>query len=562
MELPNSVKELKLLRYLDLSKTEIRALPNSICSLYNLETLKLLGCFWLFELPKDLSNLVNLQHLELDDMFWFKSSILPPKIGCLTVLQNLHAFQISHESGYGIDELKDMKCLKGTLHISKLENATNAAEAKLKEKEKLKKVVFEWSNSDGDPQHEAADESMLEHLQPHSNLEALHLVCYKGTRFPSWIRDRLLPNLVNLSLNHCSKCKVLSLGKLDHLKELHIKGMPELEEWPEAEYLSLKIMKISNCPMLRSLPNFFPDMELLKIKRCDSLKTLPLTPYLCSLTLVDNLILEDWNEKLEPIYRINDQGQHEPVRFVNDQGEMIEVMASYFRCVTDLKIIKCPMLQELPKYVCPQKLEISGCQRVNTLPEISQCLEQLVLDDCHGETLVRAIPNTNSLFSLVISNISSLNILPKLPHLSGLKALYIHCCSDLVSLAGEESSLQGIFSLKLLSIQNCPQLVTLPEQGLPIAIECLSIGSCHNLKSLGPKEVLRNLTCLKDLYLSDCPVLHSLPEEGLPASLQHLHIEGCPLLLKKCRNDRDPDWPKIMNTPDLELEPIDGDGAS
>ncbi|XP_028112364.1 disease resistance protein RGA2-like [Camellia sinensis] len=562
MELPNSVKELKLLRYLDLSKTEIRALPNSICSLYNLETLKLLGCFWLFELPKDLGNLVNLQHLELDDMFWFKSSILPPKIGCLTVLQNLHAFQISHESGYGIDELKDMKCLKGTLHISKLENATNAAEAKLKEKEKLKKVVFEWSNSDGDPQHEAADESMLEDLQPHSNLEALHLVCYKGTRFPSWIRDRLLPNLVNLSLNHCSKCKVLSLGKLDHLKELHIKGMPELEEWPEAEYLSLKIMKISNCPMLRSLPNFFPDMELLKIKRCDSLKTLPLTPYLCSLTLVDNLILEDWNEKLEPIYRINDQGQHEPVRFVNDQGKMIEVMASYFRCVTDLKIIKCPMLQELPKYVCPQKLEISGCQRVNTLPEISQCLEQLVLDDCHGETLVRAIPNTNSLFSLVISNISSLNILPKLPHLSGLKALYIHCCSDLVSLAGEESSLQGIFSLKLLSIQNCPQLVTLPEQGLPIAIECLSIGSCHNLKSLGPKEVLRNLTCLKDLYLSDCPVLHSLPEEGLPASLQHLHIEGCPLLLKKCRNDRDPDWPKIMNTPDLELEPIDGDGAS
>ncbi|XWS58624.1 hypothetical protein CRYUN_Cryun08bG0050700 [Craigia yunnanensis] len=98
--------------------------------------------------------MVNLHYLELDDMFWFKCRTLPPRMGNLTSLQNLHAFPVSGTSGHGIEELKDMANLTGTLNISNLENAVNAAEAKLNEKEGLQKLVLEWSDKDFNQENE------------------------------------------------------------------------------------------------------------------------------------------------------------------------------------------------------------------------------------------------------------------------------------------------------------------------------------------------------------------------------------------------------------------------
>uniref|UniRef100_A0A7N2L4P7 Disease resistance R13L4/SHOC-2-like LRR domain-containing protein n=1 Tax=Quercus lobata TaxID=97700 RepID=A0A7N2L4P7_QUELO len=494
LELPGSIDELKLLRYLDLSRTEIKFLPNSICNLYNLETLKLLGCPWLFKLPKDLGNLVNLRHMELEDLFWFKFSVLPPKVGNLTRLQNWHAFRVGNKIGYRIEELKNMAYLSGTLHISQLENVVNVVEAKMNEK--------------------------------------------KGNEFPAWMREGGIQNLVSVTLNDCTNCKTLTLGELPNLRVLCVKGMQELEKWPEVRCPSLSRLKFSNCPKLRELPNCFPKLRTLKIKSCISLRALPVAPSLMFLTLIDNLILEDWSEVVTA---------WEPM------------CGSWFNLL-ELNVTSCPKLQTLPIDFAPQKLEISGCELLVALPQphFAERLQHLALDACLDGTLVRAIPNTSSLYSLVISGVSNLTSLPQWPQLPGLKALYIRDCKDLMSLSeSKEASLSTLLSLTLLSIRNCPMLVKLTEE-LPATLECLSIGSCPFLQSLGPKEILKSLPSLKDLYIEDCPMLQSLPEDGLPSSLQHLQIQRCPLLTERCQMEEGggggPDRPKVMHIPDLEID--------
>ncbi|RHN66011.1 putative P-loop containing nucleoside triphosphate hydrolase, leucine-rich repeat domain, L [Medicago truncatula] len=302
-ELSGEIGNLKLLRYLNLAKTLIERLPDSICNLYKLETLILERCYNLTKLPSKFYKLVSLRHLNLEGCNIKK---MPKKIGRLNHLQTLSDFVVGEQSGSDIKELGNLNHLQGELCISGMEHVidpVDAAGANLKEKKHVEELNMEWSykfNTNG------RESDVFEALQPNSSLKRLIISHYKGNRFANWMRGCDLPNLVSIKLKHCALCSELPpLGQLPSLKEISISGcdkiriigkefygnnstnvpfrsleilhfdsMSEWEEWSRLEgFPLLKEISITSCPELkRALPQHLPSLQKLLINDCNKLE--------------------------------------------------------------------------------------------------------------------------------------------------------------------------------------------------------------------------------------------------------------------------------------------------
>ncbi|EOY18748.1 LRR and NB-ARC domains-containing disease resistance protein, putative [Theobroma cacao] len=562
-ELSEEIGKLKQLRYLDLSETSIERLPNSLTTLYNLQTLLLFECEKLVELPEDVGRLINMHHLDIRGT---KLVRMPPRMDKLKDLQILTDFVLGEQKGSSISELGKLKNLRGRLAISNLQNVVchrDAKDANSKEKINLRELELKWSedcHTNDDSKH---DREILEQLEPHTNLEHLAIEFYRGTRFPEWVGHSSFSNLVSLHLRGCKFCLFLPpLGRLSSLKSLSISGfseavtvgdefygqgdasskpfgsleilsfadMSEWEEWfclNDGAFPLLQKLYIEDCPKLtKSLPKHLPSLMKLKVVRCGKLGgLLPRAPSMSELDLqeCDALQWEPFacglrNLKISQL-NINDSN-------INDS--ILEQMVRHCTHLEKLEMWYCNGLKSLPEGSLPTTLKELRINHCNALDYskilLYTSLERLSMHDVSDHLLesssIGSLPKLNNLQIRSCEGLKSIRIgsLPK------LNDLYIKSDEDLKSFLALEGPHPHLPCLKYFKIKCCPNFISFPEEGFSATnLKSLNLSDCKNLKSL-PEQMQSLFPSLVLLSIFKCPEIESFPKEGLPSKLKNITI--------------------------------------
>ncbi|XVE62825.1 hypothetical protein DITRI_Ditri06bG0151100 [Diplodiscus trichospermus] len=236
-ELPDFFENLKHLRHVDFSDTSIKCLPDSLCTLYHLETLILRRCKQLVKFPSKIGNLMELHYLDITDT---TIEGMPLEVGKLLNLQRLSNFILGEDDGHLIRELKNLSNLSGDFCISGLKNvkSQDARVPMLNAKSGITRLTLQrrWStyfdimiNFDTSTKEE--EERVMDFLCPQKNLKRLTIENYGGTKFSAWIADSSFKNLLSLKLSNCKNCKSLpSIGRLPQLKNLVIHGFNQVNQ--------------------------------------------------------------------------------------------------------------------------------------------------------------------------------------------------------------------------------------------------------------------------------------------------------------------------------------------
>ncbi|XP_031282837.1 putative disease resistance protein At3g14460 [Pistacia vera] len=427
---------------------------------------------------------------------------MPIGMRYLTCLQTLSNFIVGKDNGSSLDDLQCLKDLRERLCISKLENSQDPRAYILGDKDKLQVLSLEWSPELDNARDKAAEEYVLEMLQPHRNLEELTIKCYAGTEFPPWVGDPSSTPVVLrvLRLESCKNCTSLpSLGLFTSLKDLTIKDMTGIkrigsEIYGEGCFQSLENLYFEDMeewehwdPIEENEPvQRFPRLQKLSIKNCPKLSGAPL---------------------------------------------------NHLQSLEKFKIFNCAQLvvsfSSLPK-LC--KLQIDGCKKMicNSLTD-SKSLKSMTLSDfCEFGNWLRQEPSAlTSLRELCIQNCRVLTSLPEgLKNFSHLECLEVEDCDSLTSIVREHVP----SSLKRFSVLNCENLQCLFDGREDFSssasvsdestLEYLSVSNCLALKSLSLKGQL--FAALKFLRMRNCLKLTSISSgDELPEALKHLKISKC-----------------------------------
>ncbi|AQK38961.1 hypothetical protein ZEAMMB73_Zm00001d023317 [Zea mays] len=514
--LPESIGELKHLRYLNLIRTLVSELPRSLCTLYHLQLL------WLNHmvenLPDKLCNLRKLRHLGAYSSYTHDFQIL--NIGKLTSLQHIYVFSVQKKQGYELRQLKDLNELGGSLRVKNLENVIGkdeAVESKLYLKSRLKELALEWSSNN---RMDAMD--ILEGLRPPPQLSKLTIEGYRSDTYPGWLLERsYFENLESFELSNCSL----------------LEGLP-----PDTELLrNCSMLCINFVPNLKELSNLPASLAYLSIDRC------PLLMFITNNELGqhdfrENIIMKaaDLASKLALMWEV-DSGK-EFIRSVlsKDYSSLKQLMTLMMDddISKHLQIIESGLEEREDKvwmkeniikawlFCHEQRIRFIYGRTMEMPLVLPSGLRRLSLSSCSitDEALAICLGGLTSPITVELEYNMALTTLPSeevFEHLTKLDSLIVRGCWCLKSLGG----LRAAPSLSYLNCLDCPSLeLARGAELMPLNLaRNLSIRGCI----LAVDSFINGLPHLKHLSIDVCRSSPSL-SIGHLTSLQSLHLNGLP----------------------------------
>ncbi|CAA0384474.1 unnamed protein product [Arabidopsis thaliana] len=333
-------KQLRNLKWMDLSDSEdLKELPN-LSTATNLEELKLRNCSSLVELPSSIEKLISLQILDLQDC---SSLVELPSFGNTTKLKKLDLGNCSSLvklppsiNANNLRKLSLRNCSR-IVELPAIENATNLRKLKLQNCSSLIELPLSIGTA--------------------TNLKQLDMNgCSSLVKLPSSIGD--MTNLEVFYLSNCSNLVELpsSIGNLRKLTLLLMRGCSKLETLPTNINLkSLHTLNLIDCSRLKSFPEISTHIKYLWLTGT-AIKEVPLS-------------IMYWSPLAE---------------FQISYFESLKEFPHALDIITELQLSKD--IQEVPPWVkrmsCLRILGLNNCNNLVSLPQLSDSLDYIYADNC------------------------------------------------------------------------------------------------------------------------------------------------------------------------------------